>query len=61
VWFEDNLGRIDAKTIEPKTMLRRFHAAQARIQHLSRKLILAGRVGTDKGLLITSQDVTNSR
>jgi hypothetical protein len=61
VWFEDNLGRTNAKTIEPKTMLRRFNAAQERIQDLARKLIMAGRAEADTGLLITSKDVTRSR
>jgi hypothetical protein len=60
-WFEDNLGRINAKTIEPTTMLRRFNAAKERIQALARKLILAGRAKPDNGLLITSQDVKHSR
>jgi hypothetical protein len=61
VWFEDNLGRMDAKTIEPKTMLRRFNAAKERIQEVARKMILDGRAKTDDGLLITSGDVTRSR
>ena len=61
VWFEDNLGRIDSKTIDPKTMLRRFNAARERVVELARKLILAGRAETDKGLLITSQDVQRPR
>jgi hypothetical protein len=61
VYFEDNLGRINAMTTEPKTMLRRFNAARERIEDLARKLILIGRAEPSNELLITSNDVTRSR